>query len=227
MASVAVPVQLGIPNIESPWIGMLSAIKDTRANESGTCELCGRETHRITKHHLYPRAVSRKAAARGSPFTREQTDSIAVLCWPCHCIIHRLIPGNVLAASFHSVDLLMTHVGVQAWLHWALLPGHSVQHLHSFMIPPKVPKTTKAPKTKILPPPSPSIQRALDTIWAENQGSFPKLESKRGKTRGHALRCAVRQLMGNGSAIKPTIRAAMAANPEYLEWQQWVFGPLG
>ncbi|KAJ7327485.1 hypothetical protein DFH08DRAFT_672059, partial [Mycena albidolilacea] len=70
------------------------------------CELCGRQTDQITTHHLYPRVTVRKAAKSGFPFTRKQKDSVAAMCWPCHCIVHRLIPADILAASFHSIDLL-------------------------------------------------------------------------------------------------------------------------
>jgi hypothetical protein len=95
----------------SPWIGMLSVTKDTPARHSGTCELCGCHTDQITIHHLYPRAAARRAATSSFPFTLEQKESVAAICWPCHCIIHRLLPPNILASSFHSIDLLKTHDG--------------------------------------------------------------------------------------------------------------------
>ncbi|KAJ7464666.1 hypothetical protein B0H11DRAFT_70092 [Mycena galericulata] len=96
-------------NREPTWIGMLSATKDTPAKHVGTCELCGRQTDHITQHHLYPRAAQRRAVTSGFPFTLEQKGSIAAMCWPCHCIVHRLIPVDILASSFHSIDLLKTH----------------------------------------------------------------------------------------------------------------------
>lgn len=98
-------------NVESPWIGMLSVTKDTPAKHTGNCELCCCQTNQITTHHLYPRATVRKAAKSGFPFTLEQKESVAAMCWPCHCIVHRLIPADILATSFHSIDLLKTHGG--------------------------------------------------------------------------------------------------------------------
>ncbi|KAJ7464665.1 hypothetical protein B0H11DRAFT_70089 [Mycena galericulata] len=70
---------------------------------------------------------------------------------------------------------------------------------------------------------SPKVQTALATIWAQNQGGFPRWEGKGKKTRGHALRQQIRRLPGTNNVKKPDIEAAMRANPEYHEWQQWVF----
>ncbi|KAJ6558390.1 hypothetical protein B0H19DRAFT_1376815 [Mycena capillaripes] len=242
---------------DSSWIGMLSETKDTLSKRTGTCDLCDCSTNHLTQHHLYPRAVARKAAKRGSPFTSKQKDSVAGLCWPCHCIVHRLIPADVLASSFHSIDLLKTHDGILAWLHWAQPKG--IQYLHSIMIskiprPPKNVQKAKpgksvvsqpsAPMPKIPRPPknvqkakpgksvvsqpsaSASVLNALDTIWAQNQGGFPRWEGKGTKTRGHALRQRIRTLIGSSDVKKPDIRVAMSAKPEYQESQQWVFGPV-
>ncbi|KAJ6582456.1 hypothetical protein DFH09DRAFT_1145384, partial [Mycena vulgaris] len=156
------------------------------------------------------------------------------MCWPCHCIVHRLIPADILAASFHPIDPLKTHGDIRAWLRWA--QQKSIMYLHSLMIPRtlKVPRTSKVPRTpKVqkakatrgpsLPRESPEIQSALDTIWTENQGGFPRWEGKGKKTRGHALRQQVRRLVGSSNVRKPDIEAAMRTKPEYREWQQWVF----
>jgi len=201
---------------------MLSVTKDTPSRYPGTCELCGCHTDLITRHHLFPRQVTRKADKRGFPFTPEQKESVADMCWPCHCIVHRLILADVLASEFHSIDRLKTHGGVRAWLHW--VQGKSMQYLHSLMIPcpPKPPEVQKVVKGKRGPAAFPKVQAALDTIWAENQGGFPRWEGKGGKTRGHALRQQVRRLAGN-TVQKPEIEAAMKTNPVYQEWEHWVF----
>jgi hypothetical protein len=67
----------------------------------------------------------------------------------------------------------------------------------------------------------PKVQSALDTIWAENQGGFPRLEGT--KTRGHALRQQIRHRFGLSKVTKPDIQEAMRANAQYQEWQSWVF----
>lgn len=82
-----------------------------------TCELCNRVARYdrgITKHHLYPQSVV-KAAPNGT-YTKKQKKATAQLCWPCHSAIHRIMPNETLAASFHSVELLSAHGEVQAWV---------------------------------------------------------------------------------------------------------------
>ncbi|KAJ7153109.1 hypothetical protein C8R43DRAFT_1002930 [Mycena crocata] len=210
-------VGAAIHDVESPWTKILSTTKDTLARSAGTCDLCGRHAEHITQHHLYPRAATRRAAKKGVPFTAEQKNTVAAMCWPCHCIMHHLIMVDVLASSYNSIDLLKTHSGINAWLCWA--QQKSMRDLHSLMIP-------KA-QAKSLPEVSPavrSVPSVLASIWAQNQGNFPRWEGKNNRTgsRGHALRQQVRSVAGN-RVKKPEIEAAMLAKPEYREWHQWVF----
>jgi hypothetical protein len=90
------------------------------------------------------------------------------------------------------------------------------------MIPHTSKKAQKAKKTQRIQESS-GILSALDTIWAENQGSFPRWEGEGQKTRGHALRQQVRRRIGSSDVQKPDIEVAMRTKPEYREWQQWVF----
>ncbi|KAJ7030608.1 hypothetical protein C8F04DRAFT_1113042 [Mycena alexandri] len=191
MTSVAEPSASG-----NNWIGMLSVTKDTPSQHSGTCTLCGKDTSHITQH-LYPRAASRRAS-----FTPEQKDSVAAMCWPCHCIMHQLILADVLARDFHSIELLKTHSRIQVWLHWA--ESRPMEYLHSLMIPcpPKKPQNQSP------------IQSALDAIWLRNQNTFPRLEGKGKRTRALAIRGQVRQFPGLRSATKPDIEAAMRSKFE-------------
>lgn len=87
-----------------------------RYRRAETCELCSREARYdrgITRHHLYPQSVVKAAPDAYIP---DQKDSIALLCWPCHCAIHRIKTNNELAASFHSVELLKGNAEVQDWI---------------------------------------------------------------------------------------------------------------
>ncbi|KAJ7178154.1 hypothetical protein C8R46DRAFT_1075979 [Mycena filopes] len=192
-----------------PWIGMLTVTEDTRAKHSGTCQLCFK-ADTVTTHHLYPRA-----AAKTTTFTREQAKEVVSLCWPCHCIVHRLIPADQLARMFHSIELLNTHRGIQAWLRWS--QPHSSEYLRSLMIP--------CPPLEIEKKTNTELQTALAAIWLENNSTFPRLEGK--KTRGHALRQQLRQVPGLGKINKNHIEAAMQRNAAYREWQQWVFSRQG
>ncbi|ROW00906.1 hypothetical protein VPNG_08272 [Cytospora leucostoma] len=81
------------------------------------CELCNRVARYdrgITKHHLYPQSVV-KAAPAGT-YTEHQRNTLALLCWPCHSAIHRIMSNDTLAAAFHSVQLLKSHKEVQDWI---------------------------------------------------------------------------------------------------------------
>ncbi|KAJ7720766.1 hypothetical protein B0H16DRAFT_380902 [Mycena metata] len=198
---------------KGPWIGMLSVTLDTPAKHYGTCDLCRKETESITKHHLYPRAA---AAASGLSFTPEQEKSIAMMCWPCHCIVHRLLRAPVLARFYHSIDTLKTHSGIKAWLKWS--QSLSTQHLRSLMISRpdaliKPPKTYKS---------TPKIQRALDEIWLQNNDTFPKLEpTSKKRTRAWALGRHMKKTFPatlGGGVGKPQLEAAMKTRVEYGEW---------
>lgn len=88
-----------------------------KPNLADTCELCGREARYdrgITRHHLYPQSVVK--AAPTDAYTPEQKNSVALLCWPCHSAIHRMMTNTRLATSFHSVELLKTSAEVQSWI---------------------------------------------------------------------------------------------------------------
>ncbi|KAJ7641177.1 hypothetical protein FB45DRAFT_1053755 [Roridomyces roridus] len=215
--ATATDTRPSIPAIQPPWIGMLSQTKDTPSCTHGICQLCRCETDRFTSHHLFPRVAVRNAAIQGTPFTPQQQKSVADLCWPCHCIVHRLIPHEVLACAFYTVDFLHGHGGVQAWLRWK--QNKSILYLHSLMLPVSSLPATPA-NSKLVE----NISEALDAIWAEHNGDFPRWEGKGKKTRGHALRQQIRTLLGKPTGVnKPKIEMAMRANPIYREWQQRVF----
>ncbi|KAJ7157626.1 hypothetical protein C8R43DRAFT_997180 [Mycena crocata] len=91
--------------------------RDRKAQAGGTCELCRRHTKRITRHHLYPREVTNRAAKKGvAPFTPKQKKAVAALCWPCHCKIHQTMSNDVLASSYHTMGQLRSHKDIRAWL---------------------------------------------------------------------------------------------------------------
>ncbi|KAI1080026.1 hypothetical protein F5B20DRAFT_148487 [Whalleya microplaca] len=194
------------PGQQVPWIGMLAATKDTPASHPGYCELCQRSTYAITRHHLFPRRT--RTPGR---FTDEEREALVTLCWPCHCILHRLIPHELLAKSYHSIEAITTHRGIQAWLRWAKeLP---IPKLHSFMVP-------KKPRRTHFDHLLPAIEQALDKIW--NDRTFPG-EDLRGHQRATALRKLVSQMVGSRDAQKPEIKAVMQSRPEWQTWYNRVF----
>ncbi|KAI0473819.1 hypothetical protein GGR56DRAFT_649156 [Xylariaceae sp. FL0804] len=113
---------------EPKWAGMLRLTKDTPARHPGSCQLCARPTEKITKHHLYPR----KTQHEGS-ISAEKAESIILLCWPCHVIIHRIISHEYLANFYNSIEALLHHQGIRDWLTWSWT--QTIYDLHVLMIP--------------------------------------------------------------------------------------------
>ncbi|ROW01312.1 hypothetical protein VMCG_05928 [Cytospora schulzeri] len=267
-----------------------------RHRRAETCELCDREARYdrgITKHHLYPQSVVK--AAPKDTYNTEQKNSVALLCWPCHSAIHRIMSNNRLAASYHSVPLLKTHVDVQSWI-------RKMQRATTAELDPPnrrknrvVHVATRASKRKAKLPSRPSsrrplpsqrpdeylsrfgaprrserlagnevggkvsdfgsysasqvagvkksamtkkqrklarkvekaeklskISQALDTLWAQNGKTFPKLLSG-GIGKRNRLRDALRNLTGNMDVQEHEVRYVLRSRPEYLEWYEWAF----
>ncbi|KAI3398342.1 hypothetical protein diail_9434 [Diaporthe ilicicola] len=79
------------------------------------CELCARVVRwgpgvLITKHHLYPREVTKKYPER---FTRAERNAVALLCRPCHDACHRAHSNRTLADYYYEVDLLRADPNIE------------------------------------------------------------------------------------------------------------------
>lgn len=269
-----------------------------RHRRAETCELCNREARYdrgITRHHLYPQSVVK--AAPKDTYTPEQKNSLALLCWPCHSAIHRMMTNTILATSFNSVELLKTNVDVQNWI-------RKMQRASTAELDPPnrrnrtvhVAKRASKRKTKIpnrsscgrpLPSQRPDeylsrfgglrrsarlaeretgvsgtisdfgaytasqvsgvkkrpamtkkqrklarkvekaslvsqINQALDTLWAQNGNTFPKvLSGEIGKN--HRLRDAVQSLCGSRNLEVHEVRYVLRSRQEYREWYDWAF----
>ncbi|MBN2366625.1 MAG: HNH endonuclease [Calditrichaeota bacterium] len=70
------------------------------------CELCGREVEEYTTHHLIPRSED------GQP------DNIAIVCRPCHSMIHRLFSNRELAENYSSIKGLKDHPEIEKFIRW-------------------------------------------------------------------------------------------------------------
>lgn len=65
------------------------------------------------------------------------------------------------------------------------------------------------------------IENALDKIWTENGGTFPRWTSAT-ETRGKVLASRL-QNIAKRRVIVPWTRRALVANPKYRAWYSWVF----
>lgn len=92
----------------------------------GVCELCGRLVERRTRHHLIPRSRHRKKRARRT-FTREQLQSVALLCPACHRQIHKTLTEKELEREYNSVAALRAQPEIEKFVRWIEDKPHGVQ----------------------------------------------------------------------------------------------------
>jgi hypothetical protein len=86
------------------------------AVEAGCCELCERRMP-LTKHHVRPR--SQHARLRTAGFTLAALSATIKICRQCHNAVHENLDEQSLADAYHTVELLLTHEGVRAFVGWA------------------------------------------------------------------------------------------------------------
>ena len=70
------------------------------------CELCSREVHSLTRHHLVPREEGGRYGAT------------ADLCQPCHSTVHLTFSNRELALFYNSVPALQAAEALQKYLKW-------------------------------------------------------------------------------------------------------------
>lgn len=87
-------------------------------NEAERCELCGREVHSLTRHHLIPR--TRHANKRNNrEFGRAEVKKrISWFCRPCHNHVHALFTEKMLKREFNTLESLAAHPDVARFVDW-------------------------------------------------------------------------------------------------------------
>jgi len=94
-----------------------------------TCEMCERITP-LTAHHLRPRTMHSKYLRMG--YTQSELNNCAMICRPCHSLLHRLIDEETLAAHYYTVELLMADERIQKWCAYASKQyARDLQHGHT------------------------------------------------------------------------------------------------
>ena len=88
------------------------------ADKSGICELCGRNITGLTRHHLIPRSQHRRNKVL-KRFSREQMlQQIALLCKPCHKMLHNLFSDTELVEKYFSISLMLENPDVLSFKDW-------------------------------------------------------------------------------------------------------------
>lgn len=80
------------------------------------CELCGRTTPSLTKHHLIPKARHNKRVK--AKFGDECKKRIAMFCTACHRQIHYLFTHKELESEYNTIEALMGHPDVAKYAEW-------------------------------------------------------------------------------------------------------------
>jgi hypothetical protein len=83
----------------------------------GTCELCGREVGKLTRHHLVPR-TRHKNKKNKRDFDRREIHRTVGLCSPCHRHIHTVLDNKQLEREYNTVEALRAHPDVEKFVRW-------------------------------------------------------------------------------------------------------------
>lgn len=81
------------------------------------CELCLRQTP-LTRHHLIPKRTHRSETVKAKYSKTDLNHRIAMLCKACHRHVHRTLKERELAMQYNSVELLLNHPDIQAFVDW-------------------------------------------------------------------------------------------------------------
>jgi hypothetical protein len=84
---------------------------------SGSCELCSRDSVRLTRHHLRPRQLHARLLAQG--VGRETLNLTTNLCRSCHSMVHRSESNMDLALKFNTIEALRAHPVLARWAVYA------------------------------------------------------------------------------------------------------------
>ena len=87
-------------------------------DKTDACELCGRSSVRLTRHHLIPRSRHHNRSNKKQFSRTEIHERIVWLCHACHKQIHTLIDDKTLEKDFNTLEALKTHEGLMKFVAW-------------------------------------------------------------------------------------------------------------
>jgi hypothetical protein len=108
---------------ESYNLWVLPDDQNLEPDTGGSCQLRGRRVGErwLTRHHLLPRAVSRRMRrrklARRELKRRDPARTIA-LCRPCHRNLHASVSSGDLGQGYDSLEALSAHPDVEKFTEW-------------------------------------------------------------------------------------------------------------
>jgi hypothetical protein len=81
------------------------------------CALCGRAAPGLTRHHLVPRTLHKRACTRRN-FSRAELYTVTLLCRPCHKQIHAVFTESELAREYASTEALAAYPKIARFVEW-------------------------------------------------------------------------------------------------------------
>ena len=81
------------------------------------CELCGCESANVSKHHFIPRTTHKNPKTKRD-FSKEQLNSVLLVCQPCHCKIHSIFSEKELKLNYNTKEKLLGSDAIKEWLSW-------------------------------------------------------------------------------------------------------------
>lgn len=84
----------------------------------GRCELCERAEVSLTRHHLVPRTRHSNKLNKKLFDRVDVVERIALLCRPCHKMIHALFTEKQLEREFNTLAALRAQGDVARFVDW-------------------------------------------------------------------------------------------------------------
>lgn len=95
----------------------MPALQEPPTEKATCCELCGREDD-LTAHHLIPKSRHNKPRMLKRYDRRYMRSHIAMICYPCHKNLHKVLTEQEMAEEYNEVELLAAHPGVAKFTNW-------------------------------------------------------------------------------------------------------------
>lgn len=92
------------------------ADREDAEKRTGLCEMCARPMN-LTAHHVIPRVTHAKYLRKG--YSKEYLNTCIMICRQCHSKIHVIEDNKTLAREYNTLDKLMQHPKIIAWVKYA------------------------------------------------------------------------------------------------------------
>jgi len=80
------------------------------------CELCERDSVKLTSHHLIPKTLHGRKSFR-KKFTKDEMRNRQVnLCEACHMKVHKTITEKELGLNYNTLDSLRAHPEIEKFI---------------------------------------------------------------------------------------------------------------